>query len=83
MLSLYQTLYVTNIMTDYFPMEEKFIFEMESTMFAGESEECPVGFDLATSGRWCDDIDECSLASPCSDLCTNFVGGYSFGIEIL
>ena len=59
---LSQTLYVTNIEIDYSPFDERCTFEMEATVFPGESLGCPTGFEMADSGAWCSDLNECDIS---------------------
>ena len=59
---LSQTLYVSNVVTEYSPYDERVRFELESTIFPGDSLGCPDGFSMAESGAWCTDVDECKTA---------------------
>ena len=44
--------------------------------YSGGDFECPPGYDLNTSGSWCNDVDECTTMAPCSHTCTNLVGAF-------
>jgi len=65
---LSQTVYVSNIVTEYSPYSERITFEMDSTVFPGESLGCPTGFEMAETGAWCTDLDECQSSQ---DRCLN------------
>ena len=38
---------------------------------------CPGGYQLASDGRQCDDIDECITQKPCAGECQNLLGSFS------
>ncbi|NWV42606.1 HMCN1 protein, partial [Grantiella picta] len=74
---LVQTLRAASITTEYDPLEEAVAFKIQASIAKGDqSNQCPAGFALDSSGPYCSDEDECAVGNPCSHTCHNAVGSY-------
>ncbi|XP_070581750.1 hemicentin-1-like isoform X2 [Ptychodera flava] len=75
---LVEKLYATGLGVEYDPYKEVLEYEIVTSIARGDpSNQCPRGFNMDPSGRFCTDEDECSGQSVCSHKCHNKAGGYT------
>ena len=54
-----------------------FIYSAEANIYPNEYDVCPEGYELdLVSGRWCNDVNECTQNDACSDGCVNTMGSF-------
>ncbi|XP_035222665.1 hemicentin-1-like isoform X3 [Stegodyphus dumicola] len=72
-----ERLYANGIDCSFDADKQEIKFTVSASITKGYGDECFEGFILSEDGKYCSDIDECEPNNPCSQICSNFLGGFS------